>query len=128
MPRHQPRPAPANGAPAVRPWSRGRARAQRRHRSQSGAEPAWRTSIVRHLESDSLSAEKTPYESPAQGLGITAGSRRHWAAWINAALQPLIEIPAAMLVLAEIAADRLRLRAGHLWLHRADHEHARSRG
>ena len=31
-----------------------------------------------------------------------AGSRRHWAARINAALVPLIEIPAALIVVAEI--------------------------
>jgi tripartite ATP-independent transporter DctM subunit len=31
-----------------------------------------------------------------------AGSRRHWAARINAALVPLVEIPAALIVVAEI--------------------------
>src|SRR4051794_18423139 len=31
-----------------------------------------------------------------------AGSRRHWAARINAALIPLVEIPAALLLVAEI--------------------------
>src|SRR3954469_9273608 len=33
---------------------------------------------------------------------LPAGSRRHWAARINAALIPLVEIPAALLVVAEI--------------------------
>src|SRR3954471_667548 len=31
-----------------------------------------------------------------------AGSRRHWAARINAALVPLVEVPAALVVFAEI--------------------------
>jgi len=31
-----------------------------------------------------------------------AGSRRHWAARINAALVPLVEVPAALIVVAEI--------------------------
>src|SRR5215211_4587156 len=35
-------------------------------------------------------------------LELPAGSRRHWAARINAALVPLVEIPAALLVVAEI--------------------------
>src|SRR5215212_7903146 len=39
-----------------------------------------------------------------------AGSRRHWAARINAALVPLVEIPAALIVVAEIAV----LRAEHM--------------
>ena len=33
---------------------------------------------------------------------LPAGSRRHWAARINAVLVPLVEIPAALLVVAEI--------------------------
>src|SRR4051794_31669761 len=33
---------------------------------------------------------------------LPAGSRRHWAARINPALIPLVEIPAALLVVAEI--------------------------
>jgi len=33
---------------------------------------------------------------------LPAGSRRHWAARINAALVPLVEIPAALIVVAEI--------------------------
>ena len=36
-------------------------------------------------------------------LELPAGSRRHWAARINAALVPLVEIPAAVIVVAEIA-------------------------
>src|SRR5215212_1672194 len=35
-------------------------------------------------------------------LELPAGSRRHWAARINAALVPLVEIPAALIVVAEI--------------------------
>src|SRR3954471_4783717 len=35
-------------------------------------------------------------------LELPAGSRRHWAARINAALVPLVEIPAAVIVVAEI--------------------------
>src|SRR5215208_2819342 len=35
-------------------------------------------------------------------LELPAGSRRHWAARISAALVPLVEIPAALIVVAEI--------------------------
>src|SRR5215203_360729 len=35
-------------------------------------------------------------------LELPAGSRRHWAARINAALVPLVEIPAALILVAEI--------------------------
>src|SRR3954453_834975 len=35
-------------------------------------------------------------------LELPAGSRRHWAARISAVLVPLVEIPAALLVVAEI--------------------------
>src|SRR3954465_9755343 len=33
---------------------------------------------------------------------LPAGSRRHWAARISAVLVPLVEVPAALLVVAEI--------------------------
>src|SRR5215207_5231919 len=35
-------------------------------------------------------------------LELPAGSRRHWAARLSAVLVPLVEIPAALLVVAEI--------------------------
>src|SRR5215207_11605864 len=38
-----------------------------------------------------------------------AGSRRHWAARINATLIPLVEIPAALLVIAEIVVLLARI-------------------
>src|SRR5215207_4524749 len=34
--------------------------------------------------------------------GLPAGSRRHWAARINAALEPFVEVPAALILAAEI--------------------------
>ena len=72
--RSQTRRGLTDAAPAGRPWSCGQSHAARRHQSLSGAEPAWRTSLVRHLESDPLRAEN-PTESRPQGLGISEVTR-----------------------------------------------------
>ena len=69
------RPGPKGAALAGRPSSCGQSRAAHGHQSLSGAEPAWRASLVRHLESDPLRAEN-PTESCPQGLGISQFDRR----------------------------------------------------
>ena len=59
-----------------------------------------------HLEKDVGQAGVTAMAhvttSKPKSRTAAAGSRRHWAARINAALIPLVEIPAALLVVAEI--------------------------
>src|SRR3954463_14013154 len=49
---------------AGRPSSRRRSRAAHGHQSLSGAEPAWRTSLVRHLESDLPQTHQTQPSHP----------------------------------------------------------------
>src|SRR3954454_3613086 len=65
---HRSRPGPTGAALAGRPWSRGRSRAAHGHQSLSGAEPAWRTSLVRHLESDLPQTHQTQPSHPLRDL------------------------------------------------------------
>src|SRR3954452_17886009 len=53
---------------AGRPSSRGRSRAAHGHQSLSGAELAWRTSLVRHLESDLPQTHQTQPSHPLRDL------------------------------------------------------------
>ena len=46
---------------------------------------------------------------------LVPGSRRHWAARINAMLIPFVEIPAALLVVAEIAVLLIGILARYIF-------------
>src|SRR3954454_17082907 len=62
------RPGPKGAALAGRPWSCGQSRAAHGHQSLSGAELAWRTSLVRHLESDLPQTHQTQPSHPLRDL------------------------------------------------------------
>src|SRR4051794_26745863 len=72
LPPHRSRPGPKGAALAGHPSSCGQSRAAHGHQSLSGAEPAWRTSLVRHLESDLPQTYQTQPSHPLRDLVLAA--------------------------------------------------------